>query len=79
MDAVRTRTFKSGNSEAIRLPKELAFGIDTEVEITRDGTGITIRPVKLSPAEMVRRLRELPSPDYVEERDTEEIPEPKGL
>ena len=33
MNMITTKTFKSGNSEAVRLPKDMAFGIDTEVEI----------------------------------------------
>ena len=42
-----TRIFKSGNSLAIRIPKELAFdsGIQ-EVEIERKGNGLLIRPVE---------------------------------
>jgi antitoxin VapB len=42
-----TRIFKSGNSLAVRIPKELAFASDTqEVEIERNGNGLLIRPVK---------------------------------
>jgi antitoxin VapB len=42
---VNTRTFKSGNSEVVRLPKGLGFGIGTEVNIERSGDTLTIRAV----------------------------------
>jgi antitoxin VapB len=41
-----TRIFKSGNSLAVRIPKELAFdGEAQEVEIERRGDSLMIRPV----------------------------------
>ena len=75
----KTKTFKSGNSQAVRLPKALAFPDGTELEIVRKGDVVTMRPAKLPFHEMLQRLRELPSPDYVEVRDTEEIPDRPGL
>jgi antitoxin VapB len=42
---VHARTFKSGNSEALRLPKGLGFGIGTEVVVERSGDTLTIRAV----------------------------------
>jgi len=40
-----TRIFKSGNSLAVRIPKELAFGADVqEVEIERVGNTLVVRP-----------------------------------
>ncbi len=75
----RTRAFKSGNSQAIRLPREIAYPDDTEFEVVRSGDVTTIYPVRQSVAEMLRRLNELPKPPYIEERDVEEIPEPPGL
>lgn len=42
-----TRVFKSGNSLAVRIPKELGFGEPMqEVEIHRTADGLVIRPVK---------------------------------
>jgi antitoxin VapB len=44
---MRTRIFKSGNSLAVRIPKELSFDSATvEVEIERKGDALLIRPVK---------------------------------
>jgi antitoxin VapB len=41
----RTRAFKSGNSEAIRIPAELAYpDTDIDLQITRLGDVITIFP-----------------------------------
>lgn len=37
MPITRRRTFRSGNSEAIRLPEEMAFGDDTELLLIRAG------------------------------------------
>lgn len=42
-----TRIFKSGNSMAVRIPKELAIaGASQEVEIERVGNTLVVRPVK---------------------------------
>ncbi len=41
-----TRVFKSGNSQAVRIPKELQFdAADQEVEIERVNDALIIRPV----------------------------------
>ena len=43
---MRTRVFQSGNSQAVRIPKELQFEqLDVEYEIEREGDRITITPV----------------------------------
>ena len=42
-----TRVFKSGNSLAIRIPKELAFmGAAQDVEIEKIGNALVIRPTQ---------------------------------
>ena len=44
--AMLTRVFKSGNSLAIRIPKELAIAnVAEEVEILRVGDSLVVRPV----------------------------------
>jgi antitoxin VapB len=75
----RSRTFRSGNSEALRLPKDVAFGEDVELVIVRSGDVLTVYPATMSVPEMAARLRGLPKPPTVEERDVEELPEPPGL
>jgi antitoxin VapB len=79
MTVARTRTFRSGNSEAVRLPKDVAFGNDVELVIVRSGDVMTIYPAEMSIAEMVDRLRALPAPPGIERRDDEELPEREGL
>jgi antitoxin VapB len=75
MQTHRTKTFQSGNSQAVRLPKALAFPEGTELEMIKEGSVIRLRPVRLSFEDMVTELRKLPKPTSVEIRDTEEIPE----
>jgi antitoxin VapB len=43
---MRTRVFQSGNSQAVRIPKELQFErLDIDYEIERQGEVLIIRPV----------------------------------
>ena len=79
MSVARSRTFRSGNSEALRLPKDVAFGEDVELVLVRSGDVLTVYPAALSVAEMAARLRELPAPPYIEEREADELPERPGL
>jgi antitoxin VapB len=76
---VHTRTFRSGNSQAVRLPREVAFGDDEELVIVRSGDVMTIYPAATSIPEMIARLQALPAPPAIEERDDEELPEREGL
>ena len=79
MSVARSRTFRSGNSEALRLPKDVAFGEDIELVIVRSGNVLTVYPAAMSLPEMVARLRMLPAPPRVDERDVDELPERPGL
>lgn len=79
MTVARTRTFRSGNSEAVRLPKDVAFGDDVELVIVRSGDVMTIYPAETTIAEMIDRLRVLPVPPDIEQRDEEDIPEREGM
>lgn len=41
-----SRVFKSGNSQAVRIPRELAYDdVGQEVEVERRGDTLLIRPV----------------------------------
>ena len=79
MSVATSRTFRSGNSEAIRLPRDVGFGLDVDVTMIRSGDVLTIFPTRPSVAELVETLNRLPKPSAIEERDTEAIPEPEGL
>lgn len=37
------KIFQSGNSQAVRLPKEFRFDV-TEVEVSREGDAVILRP-----------------------------------
>ena len=43
----RTRLFQNGNSQAVRIPKALAFdSVGVEVEIERQGEELIVRPTR---------------------------------
>jgi antitoxin VapB len=79
MTIARTKTFRSGNSEAVRLPKDVAFGAEVELVAVRSGDVLTLYPARTTMSEMLKRLAALPAPDEIEQRDEEELPEPKRL
>lgn len=79
MTVARSRTFKSGNSEAVRLPKDVAFGEGVELIIVRAGEVMTIYPAQMTVNEMLSRLRALPVPPEIEIRETEPLPERDAL
>lgn len=71
----KTRAFKSGNSQAVRIPSELAFAdMQVDLEITRVGDVITIYPARPSLRDAVARLLEMPEPQFVEEREPIDVP-----
>ena len=71
-----TRAFKSGNSQAVRIPAEIAFS-DTGVDlnITRMGDVITIFPARRSLKEAIAILRNMPKPPEVEAREPIAMPD----
>jgi len=71
----RTRAFKSGNSQAVRIPAELAYADpDIDLEITRLGDVITIYPARNSLGDVIAALRRMPKPSRVEKRRPIEVP-----
>ena len=65
MIEVESKTFKSGNSVALRLPKEFGFAEGIEVTLRKVGNTLEVTPKqkqRLSPAELVARLREIGTP-----------------
>ena len=72
----RTRVFKSGNSQAVRIPAELAYAdAGTELTISRHGDVITLFPVRSGLKDAVSRLRAMPRPAEVERREPIEMPD----
>lgn len=86
MGVHETKTFKSGNSVALRLPKGLAIGPDERMLIEQDGDVLTVRRA-VDPAEEKRKLLQMlddlaaigPPPGGVQPRDSFEFPERPGL
>jgi len=62
---VKTRVFKSGNSLAVRIPKEFAVDSD-ELYITRVGTSLLLRATT-DRGELLREALGLFTEDYMEE------------
>lgn len=85
MDMPQTKTFKSGNSEAVRLPQGIGFGVGVAVHIERDGDRVVITPArnaaeeKRKLIELVEALQALGRPGEVEEREPIEFPDRPGL
>jgi antitoxin VapB len=61
----RTRTFRSGNSQAVRLPAEIAYEDNAELEITRSGDVTLIFPARGSIKHAVELLKQMPKLKHV--------------
>lgn len=79
MTLARSQTLKSGKSEAVRLPKDVAVGDGVELIAVRSCDVMTIYPAQMTVTEMVRRLQALPAPPEIEDRETERLPERGGI
>jgi antitoxin VapB len=83
---IHTKTFKNGNSVAVRLPKGFAIPAGAEVEMDKSGDTVTIR-IARNADEAQRRMRETwermeaigAPPGGVQARDPFEFPDRKGL
>lgn len=75
-----TKTFKSGNSVAVRLPKELGIeaGVDVELDERPEGILIRRRP-KRTGRDLVEALAKLPKPDKPWKRERIVFPKRRGL
>lgn len=62
-----TRAFKNGNSQAVRIPSDLAYErTDIELEIERVGDELRIRPARRSLAGVMAKFARF-SPDFMAE------------
>jgi antitoxin VapB len=61
-----TKIFKSGNSLAVRLPRDIAFPAGVEVIVTRQGESLVVSPARLDMQTLVSRLALAPAPPMVE-------------
>ena len=83
MTTATARTVRSGDAELLPIPADMGFGEGVELRLVRSGDVLTVQPARPttrpSLTDMFAKLRALPGPDAVEVRDTELLPEPKGL
>jgi antitoxin VapB len=71
----RTRAFKSGDGQAVRIPAELAYAdTDIDLEINRFDDIITIFPARDNMSEIVAALRCMPKPLHIEKRKPIRVP-----
>lgn len=64
---MRTKVFISGNSQAVRIPKELAFDrTDLEFEVERQGDTLLIRPVPSALTDVMAAFAAF-TPDFMAE------------
>ena len=79
-DMPTTRVFRNGNSQAVRIPAELAYErSDIELEIERIGDEIRIRPLPRRLDNVMRKFAAF-SADYMAEgRGPQEQQERDGL
>lgn len=62
-----TKAFKNGNSQAVRIPADLAYAhTNMELEIERVGDEIRIRPARRSLAGALAKFAQF-SPDFLSE------------
>lgn len=62
---VNTKLFKNGNSQAVRIPAELAYSSwDIELVIERQGDELRIRPARKRMGDVLGKLAQF-SPDFM--------------
>ncbi|MBK7954082.1 MAG: AbrB family transcriptional regulator [Candidatus Accumulibacter sp.] len=75
-----TRAFKNGNSQAVRIPADLAYDrTDIDLEIERDGDEIRIRPARRSLAGVLSKFARFSSDFMSEGRGDQEQGERDAL
>ena len=72
------RVFRSGNSQAVRLPKEFRFKSE-EVEISRRGDEIVLRDKRPSLRRALELLASLPQDFEISKREKDVPQKRKGL
>jgi len=59
---MQTKAFKNGNSQAVRIPAEIAYeSTDIALDIVRIGNKIIIQPVAQSLGDILRQMKPLPN------------------
>jgi antitoxin VapB len=72
----RTRLFQNGNSQAVRIPKDLAYPrADMEMEIERHGDSLIVRPARRRLTGLAGVFRAFGAGFMGEGRDQPELPD----
>ena len=67
---VNTQRFKDGNSQAVRIPAELAYSkLDVDLVIERHGDELRIRPAQRRMGDVLGKFAQF-SPDFVAGHNT---------
>lgn len=75
-----TRVFKNGNSQAVRIPADLAYErTDIELEVERIGDELRIRPARRSLAGVLSKFARFSHEFMAEGRDDQEQAERDAL
>ena len=77
-ERLTARVFRSGNSQAVRLPKEFRFK-SKEVEIFRRGDEVVLREKPANMAKAYELILSLPDDLEVHDRDNDLPQEREGL
>ena len=72
----KARIFRSGNSQAVLLPKEFRFDVD-EVEIQRRGDEIVLRKMKRNLRNAFTALAAMPE-DFMAEGRKDKVPQKRA-
>jgi antitoxin VapB len=72
----RTRLFQNGNSQAVRIPKDLAYPrSDMDMEIERQGDRLVVSPARQRLTGVAAAFRDLGADFMADGRDTPEVPD----
>jgi antitoxin VapB len=75
---MNAKIFKSGNSQAVRIPKEFRFDVN-EVEIFKRGEELVLRPKAKNLGVVFDLLSEMPDDFMVDGREDDRPQEREGL
>ncbi len=73
----KTKVFRSGNSQAVRLPKDLQLDVD-EVEIFKRNDELVIRKIPVNLAQAFTLLVKMPE-DFMSEGREDEPPQERDF
>lgn len=70
-----TRAFRSGNSQAVRIPSEMAFEDGQELTITRHGEVVTILPKRENLRQVLEEFLATPPLESSERSERMQLPD----